>query len=105
MHVVASRTNGKILLKNMENFWNLFKKRNTLLIFPKLYLFDVIYIYREREMKRFILKRYGNLFSFKKKKKREKRNTCIPFEFRSKMDDTRGECLLGGEITKPISTR
>lgn len=56
-------------------------------------------------MKRFILKRYGNLFSFKKKKKREKRNTCIPFEFRSKMDDTRGECLLGGEITKPISTR
>lgn len=26
MHVVASRTNGKILLKNMENFWNLFKK-------------------------------------------------------------------------------
>lgn len=45
MHVVASRTNGKILLKNMENFWNLFKKRNTLLIFPKLYLFDVICIY------------------------------------------------------------
>lgn len=26
MHVVGSKMNGKILLKNMENFWNLFKK-------------------------------------------------------------------------------